>query len=209
MALPLSLPEKPEMLVADASVLININATGCAETILTALPHHIVVVDVVVDEIRGGLRKGRQDASRLAQLIESGAIAVVKLSPQGLIHFESLVIGASGGTLDDGEAATIAFGADLGARALIEERKARRVAAERYAAVPLGCTVDLLKHEDVARALGMDGVAHALHNALVGARMRVLPHHIAWVVDIIGDDRVVACPCLPEAVRSQAQARLL
>jgi len=208
MTLPPSLPDKPSLLIADTSVVININATGCAETLLKALPHRVVVVDVVVDEIKGGLRKGRQDAARLAQLIDSGLIEVVTLGPQGLIHFESLVIGASGGTLDDGEAATIAYAANVGAHALIEERKARRLAADQYAAVPLGCTVDLLKHANVARALGISGIADALHNALIGARMRVLPHHIPWVVGVIGDERVAGCPCLPEVVRKQALARL-
>lgn len=208
MALPPSLSDQPSLLIADTSVVININATGCAESLLKALPHRMVVVDVVVDEIEGGLRKGRQDAAKLVQLIESGLIEVVKLGPQGLVHFENLVIGASGGTLDDGEAATIAYAVDVGARALIEERKARRLAAERYAGVPLGCTVDLLKHVDVERALGTAGIADAVHNALVGARMRVLPHHIAWVVGTIGNQRVAGCPCLPEAVRQQAQARL-
>lgn len=208
MVLPPSLSEEPSLLIADTSVVININATGCAETLLNALPHRVAVVDVVVDEIEGGLRKGRQDAAKLAQLIESGLIKVVTLGPQGLLQFESLVIGASGGTLDDGEAATIAYAADVGAHALIEERKARRLAADRYAAVPLGCTVDLLRHVNVEHALGTAGIADALHNALTGARMRVLPHHIAWVVGVIGDERVATCPCLPEVVRKQALARL-
>ncbi len=208
MALPPSLSDKPALLIADTSVVINLNATGCAETLLRALPHRVAVVDVVVDEIKGGLRKGRQDAARLAQLIDAGLIEVVTLGPQGLLHFESLVIGASGGTLDDGEAATIAFAVENSARALVEERKARRLAADQYASVPLGCTVDLLKHAHVERALGSAGIADALHNALTHARMRVLPHHIAWVVGIIGDERVAACPCLPEVVRKQALARL-
>lgn len=205
---PPSLPEHPTLLVADTSVVININATGCAQGLLKALPYRIAVVDVVVDEINGGLRKGREDAAQLAQLVASGLIEVVSLNPQGLDHFEALVIGPSGGTLDDGEAATIAFAANAGACALIEERKARRLAADRYAAVRLGCTVDLLRHPDVARALGIGGVADAVYGALSGARMRVLPHHIEWVVGTIGDQRAASCPCLPEGIRKQAQGRL-
>ncbi len=207
MALP-SLSKQPALLIADTSVVINLNATGCAETILRALPHRFAVVDIVVDEIEGGLRKGRQDAAKLAQLIGSGLIEVVKLGPQGLVHFENLVVGPAGETLDDGEAATIAFAADVGARALIEERKARRLAADKYKGVPVGCTVDLLRHHDVERDLGTSKIADALHNALVGARMRVLPHHIEWVVGVIGDERAAASLCLPEAVRKQAQSRL-
>ncbi len=205
---PPSLSKEPSLLIADTSVVININATGCAETLLNSLPHRIAVVDVVLDEIEGGLRKGRQDAAKLAKLIESGLIEVVTLRPQGLTHFEDLVIGASGGTLDDGEAATIAYAVDAGALALVEERKARRLAAERYTDVRLGCTVDLLKHVDVERALGPVGISDAVYNALVNARMRVLPHHIEWVTNTIGDQRVASCPCLPEVVRQHALARL-
>jgi len=203
MTCPPFMPEKSVLLVADTSVVINVNATGCAETLLKALPHRVAVVDVVVDEIKGGLRKGRQDAVKLAQLIDSGLVDVVTLGPRGLIQFESLVIGASGGTLDDGEAATIAYAADVGAHALIEERKARRLVVKQYAAMPLGCTVDLLKQESVERALGTIGTADALYNALTGARMRVLPHHIAWVVGVVGKERLASCLSLPEAVRKQ------
>lgn len=208
MALPPSLCEHPSLLIADTSVVINLNATGYAEAILKALPHRIAVVDVVVDEIEGGVRKGRQDAIKLAALLDSRLIEVVKLGQQGLVHFENLVVGPAGETLDDGEAATIAFAADVGARALIDERKARRLVTEKYSAVHLGCTADLLTHGEVERALGASGLAVAVHAALVGARMRVLSHHMDWVVTLIGDARASVCPCLPEAIRRQAQARL-
>jgi len=209
MALRPSLSKHPSLLIADTSVVINLNATGCAETILKALPHRLAVVDVVVDEIEGGVRKGRQDAVKLASLIEAGLIEVVKLGPQGLVVFETLVIGPASDTLDDGEAATIAYAAEAGARALIEERKARRLAAERHAGVPLGCTTNLLRHVDVGRAVGAAGIAVAVHNALVGARMRVLAPHLDWVVSAIGDERAANCLSLSEAIRKEAKARLL
>ncbi len=209
MALQPSFSEQPSLLIADASVLINLNATGCVETILRALPHRLAVVDVVVDEIEGGVRKGRQDAVKLASLIEADLIEVVKLGPQGLIVFENLVIGPASDTLDDGEAATIAYAEEAGARALIEERKARRLASERHAGLTLGCTADLLRYVDVERAVGAAGIAAAVHSALVGARMRVLPPHMDWVVRVIGDERAANCVSLPVAIREEAKARLL
>lgn len=209
MALLPSLSETPALLIADTSVVINLNATGCAEEILNALPHRVAVVDVVVDEINGGVRKGRQDAVKLATLIAANAVEVVKLGPQGLLRFESLVVGSAGETLDDGEAATIAYAEEAGARALIDERKARRLATERHAALPLGCTADLLACSEVERAVGAAAVADAVHNALIGARMRVLDHHMDWVVRLIGDERVAACQSLPASTRQQARARLL
>ena len=208
MALPPSLSEQPSLLVVDASVIISLNATGCAETILGALPHRVAVVDIVVDEIRGGLRRGRQDAAKLEALVESQMLHVVQLGSQGLVRFESLVVGDAGETLDDGEAATLAFAEEAGARALIDERKARRLAAERHAAIPLSCTVDLIACDDVDRVLGPAGVADALHSALVGARMRVLNEHMDWVVKLIGDQRAAGCPSLSAFIREKAQMRL-
>lgn len=208
MALPPSLSEFPALLIADASVIISLNATGCADKIIRALPHRIAIVDVVVDEIAGGMRRGRQDAVKLAALLEEKLLEVVRLGPQGLLCFESLVIGTAGATLDDGEAATLAYAEEVGAQAIIDERKARRIAVERLASVPLGCTVDVLACGSVEHNLGMAGVADAVHNALVGARMRVLNEHIDWVVRLIGDERAAACRSLPEIVRERARAHL-
>lgn len=208
MALPPCLAEHPSLLVADASVIINLNATGCAEAILGALPHRIAVVDIVVNEIRGGLRRGRHDAATLEALIENKLFQIVQLGPQGLLRFESLVVGDAGQTLDDGEAATLAYAEEAGARALIDERKARRLATERHAAIPLSCTVDLLASDSVGRFLGPMGIADAIHGALVGARMRVLNEHMDWVVKLIGDQRAAECPSLSAVVREQARMRL-
>ncbi|MCM0609860.1 MAG: hypothetical protein KA711_12865 [Ideonella sp. WA131b] len=203
-----SLPEPPALLIADASVIINLNATGCAEQIVRALPHRVAVVDVVVDEVENGLRKGRQDAIKLAALINANVLEVVKLGPQGLLYFEALVVGSAGETLDDGEAATIAYAVEAGACALIDERKARRLAAERHAAIPLGCTADLLASAEFEHAIGVAAVAEAVHNALICARMRVLNVHMDWVVQLIGDERAAACLSLPESARRQARERL-
>jgi len=208
MALPPSLSEQPSLLVVDASVIISLNATGCAEIILGALPHSAAVVDIVVDEIRGGLRRGRQDAAKLDKLIESKLLHVVELGPRGLLRFESLVVGDAGDTLDDGEAATVAYAEEAGARALIDERKARRLATVRYPAIPIGCTLDLLACDSVGKVLGPADIADAIHNALVGARMRVLHEHLDWVVKLIGDQRAAGCPSLSAFIREQARTRL-
>lgn len=208
MALPPSLSDNPSLLVVDASVIISLNATGCAEAILGALPNRIAVVDIVINEIRGGLRRGRQDAAKLDALIESNLLHVVKLGPQGLARLESLVVGDAGETLDDGEAATLAYAEEAGARALIDERKARRLAAERHATIPLSCTVDLLSCDSVSRVLGPTGMADAIHSALVGARMRVLNEHMDWVVNLIGDQRASGCPSSSAFIREQARTRL-
>lgn len=194
-----------ELLVLDTSIVINLNATGCAREILDALPHRVVVVDVVVGELEYGRSKGRGDAAMLADLAKAGVVAIASLGEVALQHFESLVIGASAETLDDGEAATIAHAINTKACAVIDERKATRLCSERFPDVKLGSTLDLLSHHAVQQALGLPHLADALHRALLSARMRVPPHHMDWVVKLIGNERAAACRCLPETVRQAAQ----
>lgn len=207
MGLPPSLSDG-ELLVIDTSIVINLNATGCADEILRTLPHRVVVMDVVADELEGGRPKGRRDAERLAELVKAGLIAIATLDEPGLLHFEGLVAGAGPETLDDGEAATIAYALATHARAFIDERKAIRLCATRYPQMNLGCTVDLLAHQAVQSALGASRQADAVHCALRDARMRVMPQHMDWVVALIGDSRASECPCLPGVIRRQAQENL-
>jgi predicted nucleic acid-binding protein len=188
--------------VADASTAINLVATGCAAAILTALPNPAVITKVVMSELEEGRSAGRRDAAVIAELAAASLISIVPLSEAQELHFESLVIGRGADTLDDGEAATIAYAVEGGAAALIDERKAIRICAERYSAIRLGCTVDLFAHAAVQAALGRDGVAEAVFAALQRARMRVLPRHMDWVVGLIGQERAAVCPSLPRGVRN-------
>jgi predicted nucleic acid-binding protein len=207
MGLLLSLPDD-ELLVIDTSIVINLNATGCAEEILRALPQRVMVLDVVADELDGGRPKGRRDAEKLGELIKAKLVTMAMLGEHGLSHFERLVVGAGSETLDDGEAATIAYALEVGGRAMVDERKATRICASRFPKLSLGCTVDLVAHQAVQSALGAPRLADAVHTAMRDARMRVLPHHMDWVVALIGDTRASECRCLPDAIRRQAQGRL-
>jgi len=203
MVLPTSLSDDDRILVVDTSTVINLNATGCTEEILKALPYRVAMVDTAADEIRDCGSRARNDASKFADLVRANLIEVVTLDEGGLLLYEGLVIGAASETLDDGEAATIAFAARINALAVIDERKALRLCASRFPNVRLGSTVDLFAHPAVQRALGSTALADAIHRALLDARMRVLPHHLAGVLDLIGPVRAAQCPCLPRSVRER------
>lgn len=203
MGLRTSLSDGDRLLVADTSTIINLNATGCADDILRALPCRIAAAEAVREELEIGRSKGRSDAAKFEALVGSGLIEVVRLGDGGLLQFEGLVIGPASETLDDGEAATIAFAAETGAVAVIDESKALRLCASRFPHVRLGCTVDLFAHPAVQRALGASGLADAVHRALLEARMRVLPHHLPGVLDLIGPKRAAECPSLPRETRAR------
>ena len=193
------------LVVADASVAINLNATGFAESILDALPNRFAVVEEVALELVNGRSRGRNDADALNTLIATGRVDIVRLGNPATEYFTSLVSGSAAETLDDGEAATIAYALEQGATALIDERKAKRICAERYGALASGCTIDVLAQNEVEAALGHGRLADGVFNALYHGRMRVLAQHMNWIanwiVNLIGPERAAQCVSLPRSVR--------
>ena len=113
------------------------------------------------------------------------------------------MIGRRDATLDDGEAATIAYGVEKGAIALIDERKATRICAERYPQLVVGNSFDVLAHSAVLAALGDGATADAVFNALRLARMRVPSSALKWVTELIGAERAAMCECFPRAFRAK------
>jgi predicted nucleic acid-binding protein len=188
-------------LVLDASVAINLNATGMAHDILRALPNKAAITNVVLSELKEGRRTGRRDADMVLEIAKAGLMVIVPLSDLQEKHFESLVVGRGVDTLDDGEAATIAYAVEAGAVALIDERKASRICRERYPTLRLGCSIDLFSHNAVEAAIGATRLAKGVFNALQDARMRVMPQHVEWVVKLIGQESASQCPSLPKAAR--------
>jgi predicted nucleic acid-binding protein len=203
MAPPSCLVDGQAPLVADTSALINLNATGCAKDILRAMPRAMLLVEAVVAELEEGRRTGRTDADDAAILLRAGNLQIAHLDDAALIEFGRLVAGSAAESLDDGEAATLAYAAQSGAVAVIDERKAMRICKDTMKTVMLAGTVDLLAHPAVAAALGRARLAEAVHNALRLARMRVFEHHLAWVLDLIGEERALNCPSLPRHARSR------
>ena len=200
------LSDPEALLVADASVAINLNASGYSEAILDALPNPFVVVEEVVLELENGRRFGRSDADALMALVHTGRTNVVQLGEAGMAKFANLVSGSSAQTLDDGEAATIACALERGGTALIDERKANRICADRYSKLPMGSSVDLFLHERTRAALGTEDLADAVFNALFNGRMRVHERHREWVLNLIGHKRAAKCKSLPWSLRNENKA---
>ena len=205
MACPSCLDECTAPVVADTSVIINLNATGCADVILRELPNRCLVVENVSLELEAGRRRDHGDADALASLIGQRLVEPARLGEVGVSHFGSLVIGSAMETVDDGEAATIACAVERGAIALIDERKATRICNDRYPNLAIGCTLDAFSQRDVQTALGRR-LADVVFSALDRGRMRVPNRYGQWVVDLIGKDRAAGCRSLPRRFRLQGAA---
>jgi len=201
-----SLTDAQALLVADASTIISVNATGCAKRVIKALPNRVAVVDIVSGELEEGRQRKRQDADLLKKLVDAGHVEIVQLDAEGEEYFEQLVVGAAQMTLDDGEAATIAYAAANNGVALIDEKKANRICGQRFPELRLACTVDILMHADVQRELGREVLADTVFNGICHGRMRVFPHHVDWVIGLIGTERARLCTSLPGPVRTSRYA---
>jgi predicted nucleic acid-binding protein len=199
------LTDPAALIAADTSAVINLNATGCAREILRAIPNKVMVVDVVLRELEEGRPRGRRDADSLQALVAAGLVEIGKLGDIAALHFERLVVGPAAMTLDDGEAATIAFAVARGAIAVVDERKATRLCAQMFPELCVGCTVDMLAHPKVQQGLGKPTLAEAVFKALYQGRMRVLPQHVEWVIGLIGPEKAAMCSSLPNSVRVPQQ----
>lgn len=184
--------------VADTSVIININGTQCGADILRALPDRMLIVDIAAAELDDGRKNGRKDADLLTQLYDAQLVEFVSLGDAGAALFEQLVAGPAHATLDDGEAATIAYAVEHSLGIIVDDSKARRVCRERYNGVKLRCSVDLFKHPSVYNALGDERLSVAVLNALMNSRMRVIPEDVEWIVQLIGEEHAKSCRSLPK-----------
>jgi predicted nucleic acid-binding protein len=161
----------------------------------------MVATDAVPAELELGRVRGRKDADQFNELVAAGLVEIVQLGEVGTNYFESLVVGAAADTLDDGEAATIAYALEHNGTALIDEKKASRLCAGRFPGLGIGSTADILLHPEILRQLGADALAEAVFNALHNARMKVFPQFLDEIVRLIGPERAAMCQSLPRLVR--------
>jgi predicted nucleic acid-binding protein len=195
-------------LVGDASVWINLVATGRAEEILRSFPAELVITTTALGELESGRTKGRQTAAEVTRLIEVGLIREVSLSSADEAVFLDLVAGPTSLTLDDGEAATITYALGSGTGALIDERKATDLCGDRYPALIVMSTTDLLLADPIVSSFQADDLSECLFLALTVARMRVPERHLAGVCELLGPDRCRECRSLPAAWRQSEASRL-
>ena len=188
-------------LVADASAVISLVGSSAARRIAESLPVRLRVVSAVGSELADGKVRGWNSSEQLDALVDSGIVEIVELGDSALECFESLVIGSAVDTLDDGEAATIAYARATGTVAVIDEKKGRRICASRFPELAVHTTVDLLMSAHVGRVLGEVGVGDAIFNALTIGRMRVPATDYERVVEVLGGERVRLCPSLPDHIR--------
>ena len=139
--------DSPRILLLDASCLLNLYATGFLREIAASPPYQFAVADYVLEQEALYIWLPEPDGTReervsvdLSQLVCEGIVQVMRLEHlEEELTFVDLAV-----SIDDGEATTGALAFHRGCSVATDDRKARRVLRERFPAVPLVSTLELL-----------------------------------------------------------------
>lgn len=154
-----------ELILLDASCLLNLYATGRLRDIALALPHHLGVAKYVRE--REALYVWRRGTTRnedeqvpvdLTPLVDEGLVKVERLErPEEVSTFVDFAA-----VVDDGEAVTIALALHRGYAVATDDRKARWVITEQAQSIQLFSTLDLLKTWAERESVSRDELQQAM-----------------------------------------------
>lgn len=186
---------RPVSLVLDTSCLLNLYATGHFREIAASLREQVGVSDFVLEEEALFIRRGppidgqeELDPVDLSPFVSEGLVEVMYLeSPNEKATFVDL-----SAVVDDGEAVTAALALHRGYSIAIDDRKARRVLAERAPTVPLVSTLELVVRWVENVSVPLDDLRSSLKrmrfrtNYVPGSRD---PHYKWWLDIMQGEHR--------------------
>lgn len=157
------------LILLDASCLLNLCASGRLRDILLAQQRPVGVAEYVLEQEALYVWRASQSEAEeekvpldLSSLVQEGIVNVLHLAGQDEV--ETFVDFAA--LMDDGEAITIALALHRQGAVATDDRKARRIIAERAPMVALLSTLELLKRwADKSRVPEKD-----LHDAFLALR---------------------------------------
>lgn len=187
-------------IVLDTSVVINLLACGDAARLLTSLDRRVVVPKQVIDEILWEPVRHADEENSLSGLLQSGLLLVHQLKGAHYLSFLDLVGAIAPNSLADGEAATISAAEQLQCMAIIDERKATRIASSRRPPQLTACTLNLYSSKQLTSVYSRDALAALVFNSMQHARMRIPADWRTWVIELIGETRAKQCSCFPRSI---------
>ena len=147
-------------LLLDACVTINLVAADPIHQIARSIGRSCLITRQAANEV-GHLRDTANGETRVTPVnltdhVQSGAFEIIDLAPDEIPLFVELA-----SLVDDGEASTIAVAIKRGMPLATDDRKARRLCAERGLDLPTG-TVALIRRYCEAQALDHTHISHLL-----------------------------------------------
>ena len=197
---PLRLNSLTQTIVLDSSVVINLLACGDAARFLKRLDCNVVLPRQVVNEVHREPVQHPDSANSFPSLLQAGLLQLYELEDEHYLKFLDLVGAAPPDSLGDGEAATIAAAEHLQCTAIIDERKATRIARNRRNVSLTACTIDLYAYSLATAKYSKEETASLVFNSMQHARMRIPQERRAWILDLIGEERARQCTCFPKSL---------
>jgi predicted nucleic acid-binding protein len=188
-----ALDETQQDLVLDASVIINLLATGAAAAVLNSLHLRAIIEETTLREVLRNPRDGKLAWPYLDELSKMGILRFEKMGADALDIFFELVSAEIPDDLSDGEAATIAHAATTRRAVVIDERKATRIVKSKYTHLTVCSSLDILACSRVVETIGIELISSAIVDAANYARMRIPSHFADWVREILGPERASRC----------------
>ena len=147
-------------LLLDACVTINLVAADPVHQIARSVGFRCLITRQAAHEV-GHLRDTTEGETRvtpvgLADHVHTDAFEIIDLAPDEIPLYVELA-----SLVDDGEASTIAVAIKRGIPLATDDRKARRLCAERGLALPIG-TVTLIRRYCETQAFDHANVSHLL-----------------------------------------------
>ena len=178
---------RPVGLILDANCLLNVYATEHFREIAVSLHDQVGVADFILQEEALFIRHetptddhDEQDPVDLTPFVSEGLVEVMYLeSPNEKATYVDL-----SALVDDGEAVTAALALHRGCSIATDDRKARRVFAERLPTVPLVSTLDLVDRWVKTASIPLGKLQTALERMRSGANYvpgRRDPYHDWWL----------------------------
>lgn len=187
-------------LVFDASALINILSTNHSAAIFKHIKTNNFVETLVIREItRNSHSKARDVVIR--NLLDNNHLKIVDMSQEETSHFIHLISAPFPDALDDGEAATLAIAKHRNCTAIIDEKKAMRIANTTTPPMSTKSTLDILKWASQEKHLNPSQTSEAILNALITAKMRVPLNFEEWITSILNADDLIRCTSLRKELR--------
>ena len=137
----------PPSLTLDASTLINLYASGRFREIALALPHDLYVAKYVAEQealyvrVRGSGGGISNQQIELDLLVDDHILSLAEVGGDA----EAQLFVDLAAELDDGEAQTAAIAINRGFMVATDDRKARRLLAERWPSMRVLTTTEVLK----------------------------------------------------------------
>jgi len=182
-----------DILVLDASVVINLSASDIMADILKAIDCQILIPENVLSESLRNPATNAPIKAELENLNHQGLLDFCTLDSVSVNDFLELTGAAAPNDLHDGEAATIAIALGLKGRPVIDDRKAIRRCSELYPSLEVAHTIDFFCHSLVGQVLSLERLRQGLNRAFAHARMWLPNEYGNFVLKTIGNDNFYEC----------------